>query len=84
MDPERRHASIIRATHGLMERGAELRPHVVVIEDVHWSDPATEDWTIRLAERLATKRLLLILTYRPGYRPTFGSRSFTPRSRCRR
>ena len=76
MDPERRHASIIRATHGLMERGSELRPHVVVIEDVHWSDPATEDWTIRLAGRLATKRLMLILTYRPGYRPTFGSRSF--------
>jgi predicted ATPase len=69
MDPERRHAAIIRATHGLMERGSELRPHVVVIEDVHWCDPATEDWFTRLAGRIATKRLLLVLTYRPGYRP---------------
>ena len=76
MDPERRHAAIIRATHGLMERGSELRPHVVVIEDVHWSDPATEDWIIRLAGRIATKRVLLVLTYRPGYRPGFGSQSF--------
>jgi DNA-binding NtrC family response regulator/tetratricopeptide (TPR) repeat protein len=76
MDPERRHAAIIRATHGLMERGSELRPHVVVIEDVHWSDPATEDWITRLAGRIATKRVLLVLTYRPGYRPGFGSQSF--------
>ena len=76
MDPERRHAAIIRATHGLMERGSELRPHVVVIEDVHWSDPATEDWITRLAGRIATKRVLLVLTYRPGYRPAFGSQSF--------
>ena len=76
MDPERRHAAIVRATHGLIERGAELRTHVIVIEDVHWCDPATEDWIIRLAGRLATKRVMMVLTYRPGYRPNFATRTF--------
>jgi two-component system response regulator AtoC len=76
MDPERRHAAIVRATHGLIERGAELRTHVIVIEDVHWCDPATEDWIIRLAGRLATKRAMMVLTYRPGYPPNFASRTF--------
>jgi DNA-binding NtrC family response regulator/tetratricopeptide (TPR) repeat protein len=76
LDPERRHAAIVRATHVLIERGTELRTHVIVLEDVHWCDPATEDWITRLSELIAAKRALLILTYRPGYRPPLGSRSF--------
>jgi tetratricopeptide (TPR) repeat protein len=76
MDPRRRHEAIVRATQLLLERGAERRPHVVVLEDLHWCDPATEDWITRLADAIATKRVLLLLTARPGYRPPFGGRSF--------
>ena len=47
-------------------------------------DPATEDWIIRLAGRIAAKRALLVLTYRPGYRPFAQPDAFTPRSRSRR
>ncbi len=76
MDPRQRHAAIVEATHLLLERGAELRPHVVVLEDLHWCDPATEDWIGRLIDRIAGKRVLVVMTYRPGYRPGLGSRSF--------
>ena len=76
MDPKLRHAAIVRATHMLLERGALLRPHVLVLEDVHWCDPATEDWITRLADGIAAKRALIVLTSRPGFRPAFGSRSF--------
>ncbi len=72
MDPRLRHAHIVRATHLLLERGAELRPHVLVLEDAHWADPATEDWITRLAEGLAAKRAMLVVTARPGYRPPLG------------
>ena len=72
MDPRLRHAQIIRATHLLLERGAELRTHVVVLEDAHWADPATEDWITRLAEGLSAKRAFILVTTRPGYRPPFG------------
>jgi DNA-binding NtrC family response regulator/tetratricopeptide (TPR) repeat protein len=75
MDPKQRHAAIVEATHLLLERGAELRPHVVVLEDLHWCDPATEDWIGRLADRIAGKRALIVMTCRPGYRPGLGSRS---------
>jgi DNA-binding CsgD family transcriptional regulator/tetratricopeptide (TPR) repeat protein len=37
---------------------------VVVIEDVHWADEATLDWLRSLSRRLASKRVLLIATYR--------------------
>ncbi len=76
MDPRQRHAAIVEATHLLLERGAELRPHVVVLEDLHWCDPATEDWIGRLADRIAGKRALIVMTYRPGYRPGLGSQAF--------
>jgi tetratricopeptide (TPR) repeat protein len=69
MDPRQRHAAIVEATHRLVERGSELRPHVFVLEDLHWGDPATEDWVTRLADRIVAKRVLIIMTYRPGYRP---------------
>ena len=76
MDPRQRHAAIVEATHLLLERGTELRPHVVVLEDLHWCDPATEDWIGRLIDRIAGKRALVVMTYRPGYRPGLGGRSF--------
>jgi transcriptional regulator with AAA-type ATPase domain/tetratricopeptide (TPR) repeat protein len=69
MDPKQRHAAIVEATHQLVERGSELRPHVFVLEDLHWCDAATEDWLTRLVDRIADKRVLILMTYRPGYRP---------------
>jgi DNA-binding NtrC family response regulator/tetratricopeptide (TPR) repeat protein len=76
MHPKQRHDAIVGATHLLLERGAALRTHVMVLEDVHWADAATEDWLARLANSVATKRVLVLVTARPGYRAPFGGRSF--------
>ena len=75
-DPKVRHAQIVRSTHLLFERGAELRTHVLALEDAHWADPATEDWITRLVEGIGARRALVIVTARPGYRPRFGHLSF--------
>jgi transcriptional regulator with AAA-type ATPase domain/tetratricopeptide (TPR) repeat protein len=72
MDARLRHAQIVRATYLLLERGADLRTHVLVLEDAHWADPATEEWIARLAEGLGAKRVFLLVTTRPDYRPPFG------------
>ena len=46
------------------------RPLVIAVEDMHWSDTATE--ALGAAFRtLSGMRVLLVLTYRPGYRPTW-------------
>ena len=76
MDPRQRHAAIVEATHRLVERGSELRPHVFLLEDLHWCDPATEDWVTRLADRIGDQRTLIVMTYRPGYRLGLGRRHF--------
>ena len=42
-------------------------PTVVVIEDLHWVDPVSQDVLARLVEQLPGQRILLLCTYRPGY-----------------
>jgi predicted ATPase len=42
---------------------------VFILEDLHWIDPSSEEWLTRLAGKIAGVPVLLILTYRPGYRP---------------
>src|SRR5262249_39969762 len=41
------------------------RPLVLVVEDLHWSDPSTLDFLGFLARRREAARLLVIGTYRP-------------------
>jgi DNA-binding winged helix-turn-helix (wHTH) protein/predicted ATPase/type II secretory pathway predicted ATPase ExeA len=45
--------------------GAEI-PLVLVLDDLHWSDPSTVDLLSLLAERRERVRLLVLATYRPA------------------
>ena len=40
---------------------------------------AWTEWAARLAESLAAQRVLLVVTYRPGYTPPFGDHTFHTR-----
>ena len=42
-------------------------PQVLLIEDLHYTDPATEDFLTRLCEYIADSRTLLLLNYRSDY-----------------
>jgi len=55
--------------------GSRRRPLVIVVEDLHWIDPLSEEYAASLVERAAGVPMLLIFTYRPGYRPRWGDRS---------
>lgn len=48
----------------LAELGTGPRTDVVVMEDMHWADEATLDLFRYLARRIATRRALLLMTYR--------------------
>jgi transcriptional regulator with AAA-type ATPase domain/tetratricopeptide (TPR) repeat protein len=79
MDPHLRRAEIFDALRALLVRTAESRPLVVAFEDLHWMDQATREWLALLAESLAARRILLVLTHRPGHAPPFSDRSFHTR-----
>jgi len=42
-----------------------VRPLVLVLEDLHWSDDATLDWLVYMARRREPARCLILGTYRP-------------------
>ena len=52
------------------------QPLLLEVEDLHWIDPTSEEWLALLVERLAGVPLLLLLSYRPGYRPAWMDKSY--------
>src|SRR6266705_3122944 len=76
MDASPRRKKLFDAALALPLRGARLRPLVLVFEDLHWIDTSTEEYLSVLMDSVAAVPLMLILTYRIGYTPPFGSRSF--------
>jgi tetratricopeptide (TPR) repeat protein len=69
VDPRLRRVEVFDALRRLFLRAAERRPLVVVFEDMHWADGATQEWLGLMADSLATQPILLILTFRPGQAP---------------
>jgi class 3 adenylate cyclase/tetratricopeptide (TPR) repeat protein len=76
MDASNRRRLAFAALRALAVRGAQLRPVVLVVEDLHWMDSGSEEFLGSLMESLAGVAIMLILTYRVGYAPPFGSRTY--------
>jgi DNA-binding NtrC family response regulator/tetratricopeptide (TPR) repeat protein len=74
LDPKLRRAEIFDAMRRQFVRAADQRPIVVVWEDLHWADRATEEFIGGLSDSLAAHRSLMIVTHRPGYTPPLGDR----------
>jgi predicted ATPase/class 3 adenylate cyclase len=76
MDPVTRRSQTFRALHARTLRSAERDPLVVVVEDLHWVDAASEEFLGFLADSIPAARVLLVFTHRPGYKHSFGDRSY--------
>jgi class 3 adenylate cyclase/tetratricopeptide (TPR) repeat protein len=74
-----RRGETFEAMRRLIVRAADRRPQVLVIEDLHWIDSASEQLLSVLVDSLPTLRVLLLFTYRPGYANPFGERSYFTR-----
>jgi len=76
LSPEGKKDRTIQAIARLVLKGAEIRPLILVVEDLHWMDESSEDVFKDLLEHIAGARVLLIFTYRPEYVHTWGQRSY--------
>jgi class 3 adenylate cyclase/tetratricopeptide (TPR) repeat protein len=56
--------------------GSRQRPLVLEVEDLHWIDATSEEWLAALVERLAGVPILVLVSYRPGYRPRWVDKSY--------
>jgi class 3 adenylate cyclase/tetratricopeptide (TPR) repeat protein len=60
----------------LLLNAGQGRLVVLEIEDLHWIDETSEELLAYLVEGLVASRMLLLLTYRPGYRPRWIQKSY--------
>jgi class 3 adenylate cyclase/tetratricopeptide (TPR) repeat protein len=79
LDANARRFEIFGAMKRLTLASAARRPLVVQIEDLHWIDQPSEEYLGFIADALATARVLLLCTYRPGYRSSLAERSYSTR-----
>lgn len=76
MDPRERRAGILDALRYLLVEQSSERPLVVVIEDLHWVDENSEEALGAMVDVVAQNKVLLLVTYRPGYTDRLGDRSY--------
>jgi class 3 adenylate cyclase len=67
MDPRERRVEVLSALRTFLLQESLARPHVVVVEDLHWADEMSREALTVLAEAVVSASVLLVLTYRPGY-----------------
>jgi class 3 adenylate cyclase/DNA-binding winged helix-turn-helix (wHTH) protein/tetratricopeptide (TPR) repeat protein len=68
LSPQERRAQTFALLRQIVLRASQRRPLVLAVENLHWSDPTSEEWLTALAAQLGGTAILLLATYRPGYR----------------
>ncbi|MFQ5872926.1 MAG: adenylate/guanylate cyclase domain-containing protein, partial [Dehalococcoidia bacterium] len=56
--------------------GSQQRALIFEVENLHWIDRTSEDYLASLVESVAGASILLLTSYRPGYRPPWIEKSY--------
>ncbi len=75
-DAKQRHDKVFEAIRLLLIAQSQVRPLLIIIEDLHWIDKTSEEFLTYLISSLATTRILLILLFRPEYNPSWSTKTF--------
>ncbi|WP_257459153.1 protein kinase domain-containing protein [Archangium lipolyticum] len=62
---------VLEALRLLFLRMAEEQPVLLVVEDLHWADPSTLELLGLLSEHVSKARILLVLSARPEFQPSW-------------
>jgi class 3 adenylate cyclase len=76
LEPPQRRQRTLEALQRLLLRESQVKPLLLVFEDLHWIDSETQALLDRLTERLPTAPLLLPVNYRPEYQHGWGSKTY--------
>ena len=69
--PAQRRQRTLDALVDQVDKLARDEPVLLVFEDAHWADPSSLEWLGRVLERMADLRLLVVLTFRPEFVPSW-------------
>ena len=73
--PEQRRQGTMKALIAQTEALIRQTPVLMIFEDAHWTDPTRLELFGRAVDRIASLRVLLIVTYRPEFEPPWVGQS---------
>jgi tetratricopeptide (TPR) repeat protein len=76
VSPDTIKAGISEALRQITLGASRQQPFLVVIEDLHWIDRASEELLASMVDGLPGAAVLFVVTYRPGYEPPWANKSF--------
>jgi predicted ATPase len=71
LSPQQKREMTLTALLDQLEGAAANSPAMIVLEDVHWIDPTSLDLLDRMVARVANLPVLLVITFRPEFQPTW-------------
>jgi class 3 adenylate cyclase/predicted ATPase/DNA-binding winged helix-turn-helix (wHTH) protein len=76
LSPEARKARTLSAVTQMCLNGSRRQPLILEVEDLHWIDASSDECLTALVEHMAGAALLVLVTYRPGYRLAWVGKSY--------
>jgi class 3 adenylate cyclase len=76
MDGQLKKRRTLEAIKRILLRESLNQPLMVIFEDLHWIDEATQEFLNLLADSLGTTKLLLLVNYRPEYSHKWNSKTY--------
>ena len=75
LTPQQRRERTLDALISQMDGLTRSRPVLMVFEDAHWADPTSLEVFSRAVSEIASRRILLIVTFRPEFEPPWIGRA---------
>jgi class 3 adenylate cyclase len=76
MDPEAKERRLFALLRDGIQLQTERQPLILLIDDLHWIDRASDGWVAQLAELTNGRRFMLLLNFRPEYDASWMKRSW--------
>jgi class 3 adenylate cyclase/predicted ATPase len=76
LTPQRKRSLVLEALVQQLDGLAQGRPVLMLFEDAHWSDATSRELLGLTIDRLKNLPIVLLVTYRPEFEPTWGARPY--------
>ncbi len=76
LSPQRQRQKTLETLLAILLAQAERQPVLLIVEDLHWSDPSTLELLNLVIDQTPTASLLTLLTCRPTFQPSWSHRSY--------
>jgi class 3 adenylate cyclase/predicted ATPase len=76
LSPQRQRQKTLETISAILLELAEHQPVLFIVEDLHWADPTTLELLNLVLDQTPTASLLVLLTCRPTFQPSWSHRSY--------